>query len=78
MLVEKHRVRAPGDGVAEDQDADEQQKDKPQEISEGRGFSARLIGSDGQAHALAPSEMIAPGGICPVRVFPDLHPETRE
>jgi len=78
MLVEKYRVRAPGDGVAEDEDADEQHKDKPEEVSEGRRFSARLIGSEGQAHALAPFEMIAPGGVCPVRAFPNLHPETRE
>src|SRR5271157_1388089 len=54
MLVQKHRIRAPGNGIAEDQNADEKHKDNAEEIGEGCWFSARLIRSDGHAHAPTP------------------------
>jgi hypothetical protein len=43
MLVQKHRIRTPGNDITENQNTDEKHKDNAEEIGEGGWFSAWVI-----------------------------------
>ena len=51
MFVKKHGIRALGNDIAEDEDADKQHEDNSEEIGERGWFSLWLIRSEGYTHS---------------------------